>query len=132
MKKLISILITFIILSGCRKPIDPLDFTTNPIDPASGVVLKMVEIDSVIKHTASITYYIVYFHVNQGNIPQNLGTPSIINIYKDEVYKFNRVYNISNNKYSFYEYGYPYNIKYGFEFVTNDEKVSDMQYPTLP
>jgi hypothetical protein len=51
MIKYILYAIIFISLfSSCRKAIKPLDFNSNPIDPASGNKIKMVAIDSIISY----------------------------------------------------------------------------------
>ena len=133
-KKLFIVVCICITAFSCKKAIEPLDFKSNPVDPASGVKLKMIEIDSV-NYGQSFwngPYRIVYFHVNFDQIPKQLGTPWKIDIYYDEIYQFNRQINLNNNStYSFYFYGGTSDFKLGFIIVSFDVKRTDMIKPVM-
>lgn len=132
MIKYILYAIIFISLfSSCRKAIEPLDFNSNPIDPASGNKIKMVAIDSIISYQTATPYSILYFHVNAEQIPKSLGTPINIDVYFNRQYKFSRAYNAASNFYSFYIYG-TVAIEYGFIITSIEKKPTDLIIPTVP
>lgn len=129
---LLIITLSFTIIS-CRKAIEPLDFNSNPIDPESGIVLKMVEIDSVNKYMGTFSpYKIIYFHLNFDQFPKTFGTPKNIDIYFNQVYLAYRTVSYTNNKYSFYIYGGSANDEYGFIITSFEERETDMQIPIVP
>lgn len=129
---IIAFLFGMVCLS-CRKPIEPLDFNSNPIDPASGVVLKMVEIDSITASTnINGPYQIVYFHLNFDQLPKKFGTAKRIDIYRDREYLYFRNVNFTANTYYFYVYGGSENSELGFIIISTDDKETDMQFPPRP
>ncbi len=134
MKKyfLISLLLAIACFS-CRKAIEPLDFKSNPVDPASGIEVKMIEIDSINSFQGTFgPYRIVYFHCNIGQIPKTLGTPEKIDVYFDKEYRFYRVFNFNNNKYSFYIYGGPSDTELGFIITSVEKRYTDLIIPVRP
>jgi hypothetical protein len=132
-REFILLFILVIFCFSCRKAIEPLDFKSNPIDPASGVTASMVSIDSINSFQGSSgAYQIVYFHLNSSLIPTSLGIPNRIDIYRDKEFLYNRSVNSSINNYLFYVYGGSNNSEFGFIIVSSDNKKTDMQIPVKP
>ncbi len=134
-KKLFIVVCICITAFSCKKAIEPLDFKSNPVDPASGMELKMIEIDSVVyfQNVWNQAYRKVYFHVNFDQIPKQLGNLWKIDVYYDEVYQFDRpIYLNGNSSYSFSFSGGSSDFKLGFIIISFDEKQTDMITPTIP
>jgi hypothetical protein len=118
---------------SCRKAIEPLDFKSNAVDPASGVKLNMIEIDSI-KFVQGFfsPYTYVYFHTNNDQIPKTLGAPDVIEVYFDKVYSFSKVFSYSSNKYSFAFIEGASDFEYGFIIKSGEDRKTDMIIPTKP
>jgi hypothetical protein len=128
-----TLIIMSLVLFSCRKAIEPLAFDTNPVDPASGIVLEMVEIDSVNYFEGIFgPYRIIYFHLNFDQFPKKFGTPEIIDIYIDQKFLAYRNVSFTNNAYSAWINGGSGNTEYGFIITSYEDNKTDLQIPIVP